>query len=219
MASNTLAEHLKGLDLGPREEIQSNNTLLVETEPNEIPVFGSISSMESETKDRPTAQSDGKTVQKPGDPVDLAKSTGMSVAVISLFLLQPSLVKQFALLFSCTSLGAEDTGLFLLENLSIQCYSQAHWRLLLGLGLPLLVLFVLGVPYGLYLWLSRTENYAMIQPSTHVKQVLLKCSLSDQTSLHRGARALNSLTHLTKEFEHNYGFLYLGNRIIYMYIT
>ena len=73
-----------------------------------------------------------------------ARSSGLAVAVIILFLLQPTFVKQFAMLFSCIKMGADGTDLFFAEDLTIRCYSLRHWTLILGLGIPLLFFFVIG---------------------------------------------------------------------------
>ena len=58
-----------------------------------------------------------------------AKDDATGVAVIVLFLLQPYLVKRFALLFSCVTMGAEtdtESFVFLTEDLDVQCYSSTH---------------------------------------------------------------------------------------------
>jgi len=67
-----------------------------------------------------------------------AKDDATGVAVIVLFLLQPYLVKRFALLFSCVTMGAEtdtESFVFLTEDLNVQCYSSTHFMYIVSLSL------------------------------------------------------------------------------------
>ena len=93
-----------------------------------------------------------------------SQAAAMGIGTITLFLLQPTLVKKFALLFSCTIMGSDSIAhSLLLGDLSIQCYSSEHWTLLLGLGLPLFVLYVLGIPLAIYGLLSYHKHRGSVQ--------------------------------------------------------
>ena len=71
----------------------------------------------------------------------VAKTSSIGMAIITLYLLQPNLVKQFALLFSCIRMGKDSTEhLLFMENLAVTCYSPAHWLMIWTLGLPLLLM-------------------------------------------------------------------------------
>ena len=139
-----------------------------------------------------------------------ARSAALGVASITLFLLQPSLVKQFALLFSCVKMGSGSDDLFLLQNLAVQCYSDDHWQLLLSLGLPLLFLYVIGIPLILFLILSAPVSRLMIQDITRAHQVGQAAVLTDPVSLSAASAAHAALDHTTQAFEKSYAFLFLG---------
>ena len=43
-------------------------------------------------------------------------------------------------------MGTDSSSVFLMENLTIQCYSWDHWFMVLTLGLPLLLMYVKTPP-------------------------------------------------------------------------
>ena len=139
-----------------------------------------------------------------------AYSIAMGVAVVTLFMLQPAQVKQFAEIFSCIELGAEGTGLYLRRNLNIQCYSGQHWVLMLGLGLPLLLGFVIGVPLALYKLLSNPHNFQHILLSNRRQKLLRNCNLQDLQSLESVRDAEKAMDQACQTFQTNFGFLFLG---------
>ena len=139
-----------------------------------------------------------------------AKTSAMGVASIVLFLLQPTLVKQFALLFSCTKMGAADADLFLMENLHIQCYSGEHFTMIFGLGLPLLGLYVFGIPLAMYKLLSHPDNRRMIAEITQADQAGREAELDDQSSIRAACVARSQLDATTQAFQNSYAFLFLG---------
>jgi hypothetical protein len=57
-------------------------------------------------------------------------------------------------MFSCKQLGTNPDDLYLLPDLSQKCYTSDHQFWIVAVGLPLLLLYVLGVPlfafYKLY---------------------------------------------------------------------
>ena len=70
------------------------------------------------------------------------------------------LVRRFALVLSCTRLGAARDDLFLTEDLSIQCWvSSMHQMYILLLGVPLFLLYIVGIIYGAWYLLSHPNNY------------------------------------------------------------
>lgn len=82
----------------------------------------------------------------PAASSESSKDDATAVAAVVLFLLQPSLVNRFALVFSCVQMGKHLDQLYLSEDLSLQCWSTEHVTLILALGLPMFVLYVIGVP-------------------------------------------------------------------------
>ena len=85
-------------------------------------------------------------IRNHGTTENKAKEITMAVAVIVVFFLQPFLVNRFALVFSCIKMGKESDQLYLSQNLTIQCWKQDHFLLILTLGLPLFLMYVFGVP-------------------------------------------------------------------------
>jgi hypothetical protein len=95
-------------------------------------------------------------------------SRSIASIVVIIFLLQPSLVKRFALVFSCVQLGEEPGSFFMVaiisvviitvnwmsfflffaffafqtESLETHCWSHTHWLYILEFGLPLFLLYV-----------------------------------------------------------------------------
>ena len=139
-----------------------------------------------------------------------AETSAMGVASITLFLLQPTLVKQFALLFSCTKMGAGDDDLFLMENLRIRCYSGEHFVMIFGLGLPLLGLYVLGIPLAMYMLLSHPDSRKRIAEVTYADQAGRAAQLDDHSSIQTASVAHAQLDAPTQAFQHSYAFLFLG---------
>jgi len=124
-----------------------------------------------------------------------------SVAVL-LFLLQTSLVERCAMIFSCVKLGRGDTDLFMTADLSVRCWewSGRHGLYIFALGLPLLILYVVGFPVGVWKFLMSAKN----QPK------VLAIAQTATTSVLSGPQAENALPAHTQTFADNYGFLFLG---------
>ena len=61
------------------------------------------------------------TDEGPG-PWERAKSASLGVGILILFLLQPTLVKRTALVFSCVTMGKNAGDVFMTEDLSIRCW-------------------------------------------------------------------------------------------------
>ena len=139
-----------------------------------------------------------------------AKTSAMGVASITLFLLQPTLVKQFALLFSCTRMGSGDDDLFFMENLSIRCFTSEHWSMILGLGTALLFLYVWGIPFAIYKLLSHPDSRRMITDITHADQAGRNAKLEDMATIQAAATANSDLDAQTQSFQTSYAFLFLG---------
>jgi len=56
-------------------------------------------------------------------------------------------------LFSCKRLGENPEDFYLMQDLSQRCYDDTHIFWILYVGIPLLALFVVGVPLGAWLTL------------------------------------------------------------------
>eukprot|EP00808_Paulinella_micropora_P010916 g20679.t1 len=84
----------------------------------------------------------------------------VSVVIIA-FLLFPTLAQRFLLFFSCQRLGQGDE-LYLTGDLGVKCWSKQHVFYTLVLGVPYLVLYVLGIPLGGYLILRYGYRHQLL---------------------------------------------------------
>ncbi len=75
-----------------------------------------------------------------------------------LYLLQPTLVNRFALVLSCVQLGASPQAVYLSQDLTIPCWQRQHIFYICTLGLPLLLLYVVGVPLAVLYTLCSEGN-------------------------------------------------------------
>jgi len=142
--------------------------------------------------------------------LEVAKSSAVGVAVVTLFLLQPTLVKQFAVLFSCSQMGAASGDIFLKENLEVRCYTPEHWVIILSLGLPLLICYVIGIPAGIYRLLSTPANRTKVDQVLDIEAMQLQTHLDDTDSLAAAALTRQTMPEELRTFESNYGFIFLG---------
>ncbi len=72
-------------------------------------------------------------------------------------LLYPTLTRYTFLLFSCRTLVGEQ-GLFLREDLAMRCYDGAHLYWTVGLGLPSLLIYVLGFPLAKFVAVYKRRH-------------------------------------------------------------
>jgi len=148
-----------------------------------------------------------------------AKSFASGCTTMMLFMLQPSLVKRCALVFSCTRLGAAPNDIFMTEDLAVRCWESEHLLLVCTLGLGFLVLYVIGIPFAVYFVLSKNvKAVRLIITMTGAKQG----SLADGRDAMRGhvrtrtrTMSVNAETFAYKHKDEapvysNYGFLFLG---------
>jgi len=143
-----------------------------------------------------------------------ATSTATNLGVLVLFFLQPYLVKRFALIFSCVKLGRESGDLFLTEDMDVQCWqSGTHWLYIVFLGLPLLVFYVVGVPWAVYSILSRPDSQVKIGQVNEWMSSQLGAG-GDVAAADRAGLESRSADELSVEsfqgFQRNYGFLFVG---------
>jgi predicted outer membrane repeat protein len=98
--------------------------------------------------------------------------------IVCLFLVHPNIANQAFSLFNCKNIGLEDNrvdnALYLLADLSQQCYSSTHLTWLLAVGLPMMVLWVIGIPLGAFFLLVRQRHNIREQvPTTIMKYSFL----------------------------------------------
>eukprot|EP00949_MAST-11_sp_MAST-11-sp1_P004580 g4580.t1 len=83
--------------------------------------------------------------------------------LIGLNLMYPTLVRRAALIFTCRKIGKAQ---FLDEALDVECYQGAHIPLLLGLGVPSILLYVFGFPVALLIVLRRLTQTGALDPTS-----------------------------------------------------
>jgi len=96
--------------------------------------------------------------------------------VVVLFVVWPSIVQQTFLMFSCKSLGSGSGALFLLQDLEQKCWTADHWSWLLGVGFPMLFLYVIGIP-AVTLYLMYRNAYVDIDEHGNVWRGLDRTSV------------------------------------------
>merc|ERR1711916_260608 len=76
----------------------------------------------------------------------------ITTVVVVLFLSHPTLTEQTFKLFACRQLGTGSDDWYLVQDVTIRCYTNEHYQWVLGLGLPMLFFYVVGIPaFGLML--------------------------------------------------------------------
>jgi len=66
--------------------------------------------------------------------------------VVSMFLLQPTLMQYNFMLVSCYQVGTTKDTFYLLADMTFQCYTPAHYKWIVGLFAPMLMIWTLGIP-------------------------------------------------------------------------
>ena len=83
----------------------------------------------------------------------------LASTVVFIFFLLPTLTQQTFNLFSCTKLGIADNDYFLNQDMHIRCYTPVHYAWLLGLGIPMLIAYVAGIPViSFYILYQRRDE-------------------------------------------------------------
>ena len=84
--------------------------------------------------------------------------------VVIAFLFQPTLTDRTLAVFACVELGRGQ--FYMAENLSVQCWSSQHLWLVACLGVPMLLLYVVGIPLGFFLLMYRNRAWVHDQSAT-----------------------------------------------------
>ena len=82
----------------------------------------------------------------------------LAVTVIT-FALYPTIVRSTFKLLACRQhLEEGDHDSYLQSDLNLPCYDGIHWVMLMFVGLPCLIVYVLGFPLGTYHVLYKNRN-------------------------------------------------------------
>lgn len=90
-------------------------------------------------------------------------SDGLSSSLMVLFFtLFPAAIDKIALTFSCKTYG---NRLLLTEALSVQCFDESHWVMILCVGTPGLIIYVFLIPGILAKTLRTKQKKGVLYPS------------------------------------------------------
>ena len=127
--------------------------------------------------------------------VDKTADFSKTASVVIMFLLQPTLTQKALQIFSCVELGNRATDWYMVEDLSIQCWTGEHWRYMAWLGIPMIFFYVIGIPAGIYMLLHYNRDFIReTEPHKIRRHSTLKLKVKQRT----------------KRFYKKYGFLYDG---------
>ncbi len=115
-------------------------------------------------------------------------------------MLQPTLTNRTMMIFSCLQLGSSPQDYFLRENLALRCWSEQHLILVFLFGLPMLILYVLGIPLGILVLLKKNSAFVIAHISSTLPRQMLVPELRSTDA--------GSMAH--QEFRQKYAFLYEG---------
>jgi hypothetical protein len=87
----------------------------------------------------------------------------VGVSVVMFYCIQPSSTYRAALLMSCVQLGPQSDDYFLSSDLSIRCWtSSEHLFLLIVLGIPMILVYVIAIPYMFFRTLDKNHGKCKI---------------------------------------------------------
>jgi len=93
------------------------------------------------------------------DQIPQLKSIYITTIIILLFTVHPDITKQTFSLFSCKQIGINIDDKYLVNDFSQKCGTKTHLAYAVGLGFPMLVMYVFGIPLlGLYLLYLRAKS-------------------------------------------------------------
>ena len=167
----------------------------------------------------------------------LANRTDMiAVVMFVTFYVYPDLADKALLGFACVQLGPTEDDRYLLQDLSIRCFDDSRHTAILVLGvLPLMILYVIGVPFFVIQLIKRNPRQVKVvanlmlshlndHPDLPVREsnetldkVFEKESLTSSTPARFSTKVYPSALATSssiadQEFRRRYGFLLLGYR-------
>lgn len=90
----------------------------------------------------------------------------VTTVTVVLFMLHPNLVRSSFLMLACKQLGQSSEQTYLLADLSEQCYTTTHIAFILIVCLPMMVLYVFGIPLITFTYLYKNRDIIELDPST-----------------------------------------------------
>ncbi|OQR86302.1 hypothetical protein ACHHYP_10693 [Achlya hypogyna] len=111
-----------------------------------------------------------------------AKDKTIVSIIVLMFLVHPGVTKQIFQMFTCTKLGVDSSGntlYFLDPDLDVPCYDSSHWRWMLCVGVPSLVIVTFGIPLFAFSVL-RTHRHQLHDPQVKLQLGFLYDGYKDE---------------------------------------
>jgi hypothetical protein len=96
------------------------------------------------------------------------KNVYATTVIVCLFLIHPLITQQGFYMLSCKSLGTDDDK-YLIADLSQKCYTAKHYTWLLLVGIPMLMLFTVGIPVSAFYLLRANEAKLQSDEQTRMR--------------------------------------------------
>ncbi len=90
----------------------------------------------------------------------------ITTSTVVLFMLHPNLVRQAFLMLACKKLGEAGAQTYLLADLSERCYTTTHIAFILIVCLPMMVLYVFGIPLITFTYLYKNREIIQLDLNT-----------------------------------------------------
>merc|ERR1711871_193651 len=88
--------------------------------------------------------------------------------LLMLFLAHPVITQTCFKMFTCRKLSPLDTNEFLDSDATLPCYTQSYFAWIIGLGIPVLLLFSIGIPLLAFFILWRKRKVLSDQETKEV---------------------------------------------------
>jgi hypothetical protein len=86
------------------------------------------------------------------------RDLGITSIIIALFMIHPQLTQVTLSMLRCERIGTVTSATFLSIDLTVECWSSFHTMWVLLVGLPMGVMWVIGIPTLAFLVLKRVHN-------------------------------------------------------------
>lgn len=81
--------------------------------------------------------------------------------IVLLFFMHPTLTTRTFMMFACQEVDKDE--FYLAQDLNIQCYTVEHTLWIMSIGLPAVIIFVIGIPLGAFIVLYRRKAILMTE--------------------------------------------------------
>ena len=162
------------------------------------------------------------------ESTDSWKDTALSISIIILFVIQPTLTAQAVSYFDCVPLGAVENGwnnMYLTSELSIACGSNEHIHAIVVFAVPMFILYVIGIPLFGFVKVARNsfllQHLALATDSdTGLSFLLASTTPAERAAYEDRIQAMSTdeiqkLDNEAKQFHRDYGFLFVGYEVKY----